>query len=337
MAEFLSSTATITTTTTAAMESLPTPQKKGMQGGYFNKPGEKADAKAATADRKNAVATAAAADTSSSDVEGLSAAAWKEKGNAAFKAGKWEDAISAYTKGIQAGGGAENVENCALFSNRALCAQKLGKFEDALADAQVCVRLKPADFPKGYCRGAMALRSLGRPIEAYAFLDKAPPAMLMSNAELGDLLKELKVAKEKEEEKRLAKMKGAERGKAEGNALFKKAQFEEALKAYTSGLEKCTAEERAGELGIALLNNRAACHHQLSNYSLVIKDADEVLKMQPDNLKARLRRMLALEPMDRLKLALEDARFILARDPRNDLANKVQHRLSKAVRDMEKA
>ena len=81
---------------------------------------------------------------------------------------------------------------------------------------------------------------------------------------------------------------------------------------------------------------KAACNHQLSNYSLVIKDADDVLKLQPGNLKARLRRMLALEPMDKLKPALEDARFVLARDPQNDLANKVQHRLSKAVRDMER-
>jgi len=302
-----------------------TKKENGLQGGYFCKPQEKATASKAPADTEK----------STSEVEGLSTADWKEKGNALFKAGEREAAIEAYSNGIQAGGGANNVENCALFSNRALCAQQLGRFQEAHADAEICVKLKP-DFPKGYCRGAVALKSLGKPIEAYTFLDRAPPAIVMSNPELQALHKELKAAAAKEEEVRLAQMQGAERGKAEGNALFKKAQFEEALKAYTKGLEACTPEERVSELGIALLNNRAACNHQLSNYYLVKEDADEVLKLQPENLKARLRRMLALEPMDKLKQALEDARFILARDPQNDLANKVQHRLSKAVRDLER-
>merc|ERR1719487_1495081 len=104
----------------------------------------------------------------------------------------------------------------------------------------------------------------------------------MSNTELEALHKELKQLAAAEEELRLSQMAGAERGKAEGNALFKKAQFEEALKAYTAGLEACTPEERVSELGIALLNNRAACNHQLSNYSLVIKDTNEVLKTDPE-------------------------------------------------------
>jgi tetratricopeptide (TPR) repeat protein len=135
-------------------------------------------------------------------VEGVNAAAWKERGNAAFKAGDHETAIAAYSKGIEAGNGAQNPENCALYSNRALCAQKLGRFEEATADAEICVALKP-DFPKGYQRGAMALKGLGKPVEAYAFMDKAPPAMVMGNAEIGALHSELKAAAQKEEERRL--------------------------------------------------------------------------------------------------------------------------------------
>ena len=135
-------------------------------------------------------------------VEGVNAAAWKERGNAAFKAGDHETAIAAYSKGIEAGSGAQNPEDCALYSNRALCAQKLGRFEEATADAEICVALKP-DFPKGYQRGAMALKGLGKPVEAYAFMDKAPPAMVMGNAEIGALHSELKAAAQKEEERRL--------------------------------------------------------------------------------------------------------------------------------------
>lgn len=61
-----------------------------------------------------------------------------------------------------------------------------------------------------------------------------------------------------------------------------------------------------------------------------------MLRVQPENLKARLRRMLALEPMEKYREALADARFVLARDPTNDLANKLQHRLSRVVRDMDR-
>lgn len=273
------------------------------------------------------------------DPEGLDAASWKDSGNAAFKAKDLPAAIRAYSKGIRAAGGAGATTPepaFALFSNRALCFQQLARFDAAVADAEACVKLKP-DFFKGYLRGGLALKSLNKPIEAFAFMDRAPPGLVMSNAELHDLHKELQRLAHAEEERRLSEMTGPERGKTRGNALFKKAQFEEALSAYTEGIEALsTEEERVSELGLNLLNNRAACHHQLSNYSEVVRDTEAVLRVQPDNLKARLRRMLALEPMEKYREAMADARFVLSRDPANDLANKLQHRLSKVVRDMDR-
>jgi len=44
--------------------------------------------------------------------------------------------------------------------------------------------------------------------------------------------------------------------------------------------------------------------------------------------------MLALEPLERLEAALQDAQEVLKQDPRHEMANKVQHRLGKLVRDM---
>ena len=109
------------------METLPTPQntgastkkENGLQGGYFCKPQEKPlqmlykygstetgkVAGEAAADPTEVTASEAA-DTkkSSSEVEGsLTAAAWKEKGNALFKAGKPEAAIEAYFRNPHSG------------------------------------------------------------------------------------------------------------------------------------------------------------------------------------------------------------------------------------------
>jgi stress-induced-phosphoprotein 1 len=285
------------------------------------------------------------AEDENDDPEGIDVASWKAKGNAAFKAGDPAGAIVAYSKGIRAAGatskGSAVIEEAhpeafALFSNRALCAQQLGRFQAAAQDAEACVRLKP-DFHKGYLRGGLALKSLGQPIEAFAFVDRAPPGLVMSNAELNALHEELQKSAAQEEERRLSEMSAPDQGKARGNALFKKAKFEEALKAYTAGYEACTEEERTAELGLNLLNNRAACHHQLSNYREVVRDTEMVLRVQPENLKARLRRMLALEPMEKYREAMADCRFVLSWDPQNDLANKMQHRLSKIVRDMDRS
>merc|ERR1719498_2272463 len=103
----------------------------------------------------------------------------------------------------------------------------------------------------------------------------------MSNAELCTLHKELQSLAAAEEERRLSEMSFPEQGKTRGNALFKKAQFEEALNAYTSGIAACTEEEKGSELWLNLLNNRAACHHQLSNYRDVARDTESVLAKQP--------------------------------------------------------
>merc|ERR1719160_2437198 len=140
---------------------------------------------------------------------------------------------------------------------------------------------------------------MGKPIEAFAFADRAPPGLVMSNAELCSLHKELQSAALAEEERRLSEMSAPEQGKTRGNALFKKAQFEEALKAYTQGLAACVEKDRGSELWLNLWNNRAACHHQLSNYKEVVRDTEEVLKVQPENLKAYTQGLAACVEKDR--------------------------------------
>lgn len=245
---------------------------------------------------------------------------WKAQGNDAVKAGDYASACENYSAGLVA-----EPDHAILLSNRALCLHKLGRLDEALLDAIRCTTLRP-DFIKGFCRGAMILRELRRPCEALELLRKAP-----LNDEVEKLSAEVRPEAEAAEALRIASLGGAERRKEEANALFKKGLIDQALCAYNEALELCS--DPTGDLALAIRNNRANCHHQLSNYEAVIAETSFVLEHQPDNLKALIRRMVALEPLEKYERALEDARCVLRHAPSNDVANRLQHRLGKLVRD----
>lgn len=70
----------------------------------------------------------------------------KAKGNAAFSAGKFEDAVKYFGDAI-----ALAPENHVLYSNRSAAYASLHKYQDALVDAKKTVELKP-DWAKGFSR-----------------------------------------------------------------------------------------------------------------------------------------------------------------------------------------
>jgi len=265
------------------------------------------------------------ASTEENEDASVSAEEWKARGNAAVKSGELENAIVCYSSGISKVG-SDGEAAALLHSNRALCFFKLNRLQEAADDADRCVALKP-DFVKGYLRGAMALRALERPAEALALLKRAPV-----NDEACSLAAEIRPEAEAAEKARIEALPKAERAKEEGNTLFRKGLFEAATEKYSEALKLC--EEPTGSLALSVRNNRAACYHQVSDFSAVIKDTDFVLEHEPCNFKALVRRMLALEPLERYDQALKDARAVLLQDPRNEMANKVQHRLGKLVRDL---
>lgn len=88
----------------------------------------------------------------------------KAKGNEAFSAGKYEDAIRHFTEAINLA-----PTNHVLYSNRSASYASLNKFSEALSDAQKTVELKP-DWSKGYSRlGAaqLGLKKFEDAISAY--------------------------------------------------------------------------------------------------------------------------------------------------------------------------
>lgn len=96
------------------------------------------------------------------------------KGNAAFSAGKFQEAVEHFTAAIGV-----DPSNHVLYSNRSAAHASLSAFTPALEDAQKTVELKP-DWAKGYSRLGAAYYGLQQwddAVEAYTKGRRRPRSM----------------------------------------------------------------------------------------------------------------------------------------------------------------
>ena len=235
----------------------------------------------------------------------------KAEGNAAFVKKDYPTAIARYTEAIEI-----DPSNHVYFSNRSAAHLGAKDFEAARADGQMTIQLNET-FVKGYHRLALALQGLNKYEEALDVL-KRGQKQSFNNPDLNKLFNEIEPQAEKA---KLAKRRGLSPGellKEEGNDLFKKAAFDDAITKYTAALD--ATADKSTAVAIACYNNRAACYQQQSNYSAVIGDCTMVLEVDEKNQKALLRRGLAYEGLERYRLALQDIRALLAINPSIDVS-----------------
>ncbi|CAI5728262.1 unnamed protein product [Hyaloperonospora brassicae] len=88
----------------------------------------------------------------------------KDRGNRAFSAGLYADAVASFSEALAVDPNSPNAH--VFYSNRSAAQLKLHKAEDALKDADQCIALKPS-WPKGYSRRGSALYALGRYADAF--------------------------------------------------------------------------------------------------------------------------------------------------------------------------
>ncbi len=110
----------------------------------------------------------------------VSCAVLEQAGNAAFKAGKFSDAIAAYTEAIET-----DPSQPAFYSNRAMCYMKMSNFVGAKEDGLKASEVDPA-FGKGFLRAAQASVQLDEFHEAVALFGQA----LAADASLSSALQE---------------------------------------------------------------------------------------------------------------------------------------------------
>ncbi|XP_075145406.1 unc-45 myosin chaperone [Haematobia irritans] len=102
--------------------------------------------------------------SNATDDTGAESLTYKDKGNEAFKEGKWEEAVQFYTKAIRKGD--KHKELPIFYKNRAAAYLKQSKWELALEDCNESLKLAPKD-PKALFRRAQAYEGLEKFGEAY--------------------------------------------------------------------------------------------------------------------------------------------------------------------------
>lgn len=120
--------------------------------------------------------------------------------------------------------------------------------------------------------------------------------------------------------------------KNEANQLFKNGDFENALSMYSQGLKICPLifrKERA-----ILHANRAAAKSKLSSEKeSAIKDCTKAIELDPNYVKAYLRRANLYEETEKFDEALEDFKKVLTFDPGHVESNCALRRLQPLIEE----
>lgn len=242
----------------------------------------------------------------------------KERGNAFFQRKQYDQALEWYTKAV-----VEDGSQHAVYTNRSATYFNLKMFPESLQDAEKSVALN-ASWIKGYYRIGMAHLHLGNPTEAIASL-KRGLVVEPGNAQVKEgLAQAQEAAKRAPQDHNDAKQKG--------NDCYRLSQYEEAVKWYTQAMAMAPAEDTA--FRAAVLTNRGESYRQMSLDDECVADCTDALTINPQNVKALLRRGLAYERKEKLKLALPDMRAALAMDPSMKIASEGVSRLTRSLRQL---
>lgn len=217
---------------------------------------------------------------------------YKEQGNKAFKEGNHAKAIEYYTYATEL-----DPKNPIFFTNRSTAYYKMNKFDKSLRDANKAIKLD-SNWAKGFYRRAMALVELEQVKEAIPDFEKAArlkpdyPSYREQLAKARELLHK--------------GMCNAEIIKLQANEMFKAGQIEKAIMKYTEAIHSCRKNPKEDLVKADCYANRAACHRQLYASKKVVHDCTEALKLNPNHVKALIRRAQAHESLENFKESLND-------------------------------
>ncbi|XP_051148671.1 protein PHOX1-like [Andrographis paniculata] len=118
--------------------------------------------------------------------------------------------------------------------------------------------------------------------------------------------------------------------KEEGNRWFLMRDYEGALIKYDKAIKLLPSNHP----DIACIRcNMAECYMQMGRgeYSMAIRECDAALEAEPGYSKALLKRARCYEAMDRIDMAIKDIENVLKVEPNNLMATEIEQRLKKAL------
>ncbi|KAF6017017.1 STIP1 [Bugula neritina] len=230
------------------------------------------------------------------------ALAEKEKGNAAYKAKKFEEALSHYGKAIEL-----DPNNIIYYTNKAAVYFEQGRYDLCIETCQKAVdvgRENQADYK-------LIAKPLARIGNAYLKQDDLDNALLFLNKSMSEF-RDSTVIKKTHEVQKLIKEKElrayinpelALEEKQKGNSFFTQGKFPQAIAAYTESLKRNPEDAK-------VFSNRSACYAKLMEFPLALRDADECIKIDPTFVKGYLRKAtchLAMKETSKAEQAYQKA------------------------------
>ncbi|XP_075776391.1 sperm-associated antigen 1 isoform X1 [Pelodiscus sinensis] len=119
----------------------------------------------------------------------------------------------------------------------------------------------------------------------------------------------------------------ANREKEKGNEAFATGDYKEAVTYYTRSISVLPT--------VAAYNNRAQAEIKLQNWHNAFQDCEKVLDMEPDNLKALMRRATVHKYLGNYQAAIEDLTKVLHVEPENAIAKKNLSDIEQKLNDLE--
>lgn len=210
-----------------------------------------------------------------------------------------------------------------------------------------CMKKEILELQRGeqvaaYCRKAEEQMQSSDISGAYKSLDLAS-RLDAGNPDIERLLSRVRPKFERMEARRKAGLSVTESHKEKGDEAYKTANFEVAIGHYTRCINALKVERKEqSELALKAFSNRAACYKQISNFDGTIEDCTAVIEIDPENVKALVRRAQAFEGVERFRFALQDIKTVLNMSydkvgkSNLDLCNMMQHRLNRTVQQLKK-
>jgi len=163
------------------------------------------------------------------------------------------------------------------------------------------------------------------------------------NPDIQRMMSRVKPKFERMEARRKAGLSLTESHKENGDDAYKSANFDVAIEHYNRCINALKLEKKEhSELALKAFSNRAACYKQISNFDGTIEDCTAVIEIDPENVKALVRRAQAFEGVERYRFALQDIKTVLnlpfdkVGKSNFDLCNMMQHRLNRTVQQLKK-
>ena len=232
-------------------------------------------------------------------IKELSAKDWLWKGYALGIAGKYQEAMEAFTKSIEL-----DPRISMAYSNRSLVYTNLGIYQQALEDANKAIELDPRNA-LAYVNRGLAYYKLGNHQQALADANKAielDPRISMAYlnrgvaySKLGNYQRAIRdLDRAIELDPKDAKAYGCR-----GIALENLGDYRQAIRDYDKAIELDSKD------ALAYLN-RGVAYSKLGNYQRAIRDLDRAIELDPKNILAYHDRGTAYDKLGDHRHAIKD-------------------------------